>query len=434
MADSLHFGVIGGTIWGNRGAEAMIATCVGYIRQVWPTAHVYVFSYSPRRDRQIVSVPNVIVADARPLALVLRLMPFSMLCYLAARVGLKIPDRCLPREVAALRHCRLLLDVFGISFADGRAKFLPFNVLSVVPAMLLRVPVVKLSQALGPFRNPVNRILARVTLKRCAHIFARGSITASYLKGLPLRPEQFSVAGDLAFMYRDADSLSREGESEVAALLDQLTEARVGGSRVIGISPSSVVYLKARRYRFDYIALLASLIQRALADGDHVVVLPNATRQGSNSLRNNDLPVIELLRSYCSTRLLAADFRRIHWFQSDVNTHGIRAIIAGTDILVTSRFHAMVAALAVSTPPLVIGWSHKYDEVLLSFGSAAASFDIGALDVESMLRRFDDMRHNTLRDDLHARNALTQMRHSSARQLDFLASIIAADQRPQDRR
>ena len=194
------------------------------------------------------------------------------------------------------------------------------------------------------------------------------------------------------------------------------------------------MYLKARRNRFDYIALLATIIQRTLAVGDQVVVLPNATRQGSRSLRNNDLPVIELLRSHRSTRLSRADFRRVHWLQSDVNTRGIRAIIAGTDILVTSRFHAMIAALSVGTPPLVIGWSHKYDEVLQTFGSAAASFDIASLDAMSMLRRLEDMKRDTRPDALQSSDALTRMQHSSALQLNFITSTIEAAKSPAVRR
>lgn len=430
----MQIGVIGGSIWGNRGAEAMVATCVGHVRRTWPAARVCIFSYFPVRDRQIVSAPNVVIADARPLALVLRLVPFSILCHVAARMGLRIPDRCLPREVAELRRCRMLLDVFGISFADGRMKFLPFNVLSILPAFLLRVPVVKMSQAMGPFRNPLNRTLARAMLKRCAHVFARGDITASHLASLPLEAGQYSVAGDLAFLYRDADSLSREGESEVAALLDRVTEARDSGRRVTVISPSSVVYLKARRNRFNYINLLAMFVQRALADGDHVIVLPNATRQGSRALRNNDLPVIELLRSRCASLLPPAEFRRIHWFQSDVNTRGIRAIIAGTDILVTSRFHAMIAALSVGTPPLVIGWGHKYDEVLQPFRPAAASFDIGSLDAESMLRRFEDMRRETRPDGRHTDYPLARMERSSERQLTFISTAIDAARSPEVQR
>lgn len=426
----MQIGVIGGSIWGNRGAEAMVATCAGHIRRTWPTARVCIFSYFPARDSQILAAPNVVVVDARPLALVLRLVPFSVFASIAARMGLRIPDWCLPREVAELRRCRLLLDVFGISFADGRSKFLPFNVLSILPAFLLGVPVVKMSQAMGPFRNPLNRTLARATLKRCVHVFARGSITTSHLESLPLQAGRHSEAGDLAFLYRDRDSLSHEGESEVAALLERLAHARAGGSRVTGISPSSVVYEKARRRRFDYIGLLATLVHRALSGSDHVVVLPNATRQGSRSLRNNDLPVIEMLRLHCARRLPPADYRRIHWLQCDVNTRGIRAIIAGTDILVTSRFHAMIAALSVGTSPLVIGWSHKYDEVLQPFGPAAASFDIGSLDADSMLRRFADMRRDARPEGRQAGESLARMERSSERQLAFISSMIDSIRSP----
>ena len=429
----MQFGVIGGSILGNRGAEAMVATSVGHIHRTWPAARICIFSYFPARDRQIVSAPNVFVADARPMALVFRLVPFSILAGLAARMGIGISDRYLPREVTELRRCRMLLDVFGISFADGRTKFLPFNVLSILPAFLLRVPVVKMSQAMGPFRNPLNRVLARAMLKRCAHVFARGDITASYLSSLPLETGRHSVAGDLAFLFRDADSLSRESEAEVAVLLDRIAQARDGGGLVTGVSPSSVVYLKARRRRFDYIGLLATIIQRALANGGHVVVLPNATRQGSDSLRNNDLPVIELLRSHCAARLPPAEFRRIHWFQSDVNTRGIRAIIAGTDILVTSRFHAMIAALSVGTPPLVIGWSHKYDEVLRPFGTATASFDIASLDPDVMLSQFEEIKRNVRRDGRQVGHVLAQVQRSSARQLTFISATIGDAESARDR-
>jgi colanic acid/amylovoran biosynthesis protein len=45
-----------------------------------------------------------------------------------------------------------LIDLAGVSFIDGREKFLPFNILTILPAMLLGVPVVKFAQAMGPSR------------------------------------------------------------------------------------------------------------------------------------------------------------------------------------------------------------------------------------------------------------------------------------------
>ena len=68
-------------------------------------------------------------------------------------------------------------------------------------------------------------------------------------------------------------------------------------------------------------------------------------------------------------------------------------------MLLTSRFHAMISALAERTPLLVIGWSHKYAEVLAPFGLAdlALAYDdlTGAeaiLDrTEKLLARRDEL-------------------------------------------
>jgi len=38
-------GIIGGTIWGNRGAESMLVTTIGMLRQSQPDAQFVVFSY-----------------------------------------------------------------------------------------------------------------------------------------------------------------------------------------------------------------------------------------------------------------------------------------------------------------------------------------------------------------------------------------------------
>ena len=48
-------------------------------------------------------------------------------------------------------------------------------------------------------------------------------------------------------------------------------------------------------------------------------------------------------------------------------------------VLVTSRFHAMISGLATSTPTVVVGWSHKYREVLDDFGLSSLGLDSSAL-------------------------------------------------------
>ncbi len=48
----------------------------------------------------------------------------------------------------------------------------------------------------------------------------------------------------------------------------------------------------------------------------------------------------------------------------------LRRLVRVCDVVGVSRFHAMVGALAESVPVAVMGWSHKYAEVMDSFGLA----------------------------------------------------------------
>ena len=58
---------------------------------------------------------------------------------------------------------------------------------------------------------------------------------------------------------------------------------------------------------------------------------------------------------------------KIEWIDWDINTDGIQQIIQGANLVVTSRFHSMVSSLSLGVPVYVIGWGHKYLQVLKSF-------------------------------------------------------------------
>ena len=72
----------------------------------------------------------------------------------------------LPGPVRRLRACSALFDVSGISFHDGRLAIVAYNVFCIWPALLLGVPVLHLSQAMGPFRNRVNRAFGALVPRR----------------------------------------------------------------------------------------------------------------------------------------------------------------------------------------------------------------------------------------------------------------------------
>jgi colanic acid/amylovoran biosynthesis protein len=406
--------IIGGTIWGNRGAEAMLVTTVGEVRQRFPAAQVHIFSYLAKRDRSLLHDPSIEIHSSSPASLLFVQLPIALLCGLLKPLRIHLPDRLLPRSMRVLRASNVLLDISGIAFADEREKYLPFNVLIILPAMLLRIPVVKLSQALGPFERPVTRTISKLFLSRCQHIFARGKVTARHLEQLNLPQDKWELAADIAFLYRAEYSLSSENEVRVQALEAQLE--KLNTTPRIALIPSSLVYEKSLRQGQDYVEAFVKLI-RTLPTNDHFVLVPNATREGSGKPRNNDLFVIDLIHKQVAHHPDLKD--RIHLIDYDVNTAATRRILKHCDVVVTSRFHGMISALSLCKPLFVIGWSHKYLEVLDEFelGEYSADFSDTTVDIPARIQELLD-KHDAVATKI--RHKLETIRTSSQRQFDWL--------------
>jgi colanic acid/amylovoran biosynthesis protein len=413
------YGIIGGTLWGNRGAEAMVVTTIGRVRDRDPGAHFVLFSYMPERDRRLAEDPKVQVLDAGPRQVALVHFPFAVLCWLASLLRLSIPDAMLPSDVAVLRNCRVIFDVSGISFHDGRLAVVAYNVLCLWPAMMLKVPVVRLSQAMGPFRHPLNRLPARLVMTRSLQTYARGRLTADHLRGLNIPEARWTIAADVAFAYRDSDSITSENEDAVAAVLDRL-KARAGTDiDVVAVVPSSLVLKKSIENEVDYVGQMAQLIRHLQRRGLHVLVMPNATRSGVDTLRNNDIVVVNELRSRLTSAPNAVEEDTITFVDFDLNTASIRSLIKKCELVVTSRFHAMVAALALGVPPLVLGWSHKYEEVLEMFGLSDNAIDFSSAEGEIL-----PMVDRILDEAAAAREKLSAARHEVIRSAEAQFDVL----------
>lgn len=377
-AEAPRFSLIAATVWGNRGAEAMLETSVGRIRERYPDARFSVFSYYPEKDRALIRDKTVTVHSSTPAYLVLVLFPMSLLAALFARLGGRVP-RPFPRSVRELADSAALVDLAGVSFIDGREKFLPFNILTILPAMLLGTPVFKFAQALGPFKNPVNRFSARL-LRRCALVVPRGEVTLSHMESIAFPASLMHPAPDVAFLFEGEDALSAEGGTEAASIAEKAAELRTSGCKVVGLCPSAVLASKAVKEGWDYIGFMAAVADGLLADGHAVLLFPNATRAGSEKYRNNDLPVIAEI----ATRITCDDRDRILAVGGDMNAAAIRQVLEGCTCAAVSRFHAMVGALSIGVPVAVVGWSHKYLEVMKQFGLDEFVFDYSAHDPEAL--------------------------------------------------
>jgi polysaccharide pyruvyl transferase WcaK-like protein len=399
---------LGAAFSANKGAAAMMQSLLDDLPGRVPGTRVVAVSTHPAEDRLAYGRAgiDIEVVSQQPVEMALVQVPLAFLAG-ALRV-LHLPHRWLlrPPALRALAEADLVADLSGISFVDGRRfVVLVYNALVVWVPMLLGTPVVKCAQAMGPFETPVNKALARRTLPRLARICPRGPVTESYLRGLGLT--KLTPAGDMAFAMRVPD--------EVRAGLDaRLPEA------FVAVSPSQVVATYCEGRGVDYPGVMAELVDRLAEHGHRVVVLAHSAQAGRAANHMNDLPLCREIASRVARQ------ESLVLLDEDLLPTQLRAVIARADVLVTSRFHAMIAALAEHVPPVVVGWSHKYAEVLEPFelASTAISYEeLTSVDVvlERTLAALQD------RGEVVARiaKALPQVQEQALVSFEVLAEELA---------
>jgi polysaccharide pyruvyl transferase WcaK-like protein len=410
---------IGATLWGNRGAEAMLVTAIGKVREICPGVRCVIHSYMPGNDTRLCHDPSIEIVPATPAALVFLHFPFALIDRLLRYIKLKWPRTLMPHCVRLLAESDILIDIFGISYADGREKFLPFNVLSNLPAMLLNVPVIKLSQGMGPFKGFLTRIAAKYMLSGCNHVFARGLTTEKLVHELGIQ-DSVDVSADIAFLYNPDYSLTVENDDYIAGICRSVSSLKEQTDSVVMFSVSSVVYNKCRKRGIDYPGIISTCIQRLCEQGCGVVVLPNATRESLTTLRNNDIIVVNMIAGLLHDSVTD----NVICINHDINTSGIRGVMQLCDMVVASRFHAMVAAIALNKPVLVFGWGHKYEEVLTMAGIPGQAFDYKDLAGDTIIESIESL----LKDQQNLKNTMAQMlsqvKASAEKQFNWLKSYI----------
>jgi colanic acid/amylovoran biosynthesis protein len=353
-----RFATLGAAFSANRGAASMLQALLDNLPGRFSVLTTY-----PGDDRaeqldprvEIVSLTPVEVAFLWPVALVI-----------AALRVVHLPWRwaCLHPALRHLRDADVVIDVAGISFADGRGiPIVAYNALMTSLPLLLGRPTVKASQAMGPFKSPVNHVLAQLVLPRLDAVCARGAATEAHVATLGL--PNVTPAADLAFtMHMPDDAIVRNDRSTV------------------GIAPSAVVKGYCDDAGIDYIALMASVADHLLGAGHDVVVLPHSSRPRVTGGRMDDRPVTRAVHAASPDTRLVDD---------PLGPVELRGLIAGLDLLITSRFHAMISALATTTPVLVVGWSHKYAEVLDEIGLEGCVVDWRTADAAALATRADEL-------------------------------------------
>lgn len=375
--EGLKISIIGSALSGNKGAAAMLESSIQNISRAEPNVEFSLLSLYPKRDKGLNTFKKLKIINSKPLILGLVINPLALVYRLVP------PLRGFLKQNQGLRafvDADILLDQSGITFVDGRAKFLIYNIATILPAILVKTPVFKCAQALGPFNTTPNKQLARLLLPKVHTIISRGSATTRFLNNLGVR--NFVEGADYAFALEleNDDVMKYKKDSE----LDFLNIKQ----KFVGISPSVVVSKKLATKGVDYQKCISQFVDYLTEKDYHVLLVAHSAIEGSANLHNNDLPLCKDIYSRVANK------RMCHFIDHELESQKLRFVIGHCDYFVASRFHAMVSSLAMSVPTMVIGWSHKYKEVLEMFKLQSYAHSYEGLSSKKLISRFNILEKN----------------------------------------
>jgi polysaccharide pyruvyl transferase WcaK-like protein len=315
---------IKGTDFRNKGAELMLRSVVTEVGSWSPRPGLVVAAgMGPYRSRAELGLYQKVAAG--------RLL----------RAGLPDPYALLPDSVRGRYGIVVDREIDAIFDASGFAYSSQWGVRSTLRlAQAARQwrrtgkKAVLLPQALGPFDDPVMRDAFRTAVEQVDLVYARDDASYANVMELQVPAEKVRQAPDFTIPLKG----TLPGDVDL-------------GDRPAAIVPNLRVVDGGASDRKAYVALLSSSA-RALAQ---LGFTPFILVHDSGS----DAEIAAELATSIGTGL-----KQVH----REDPLELKGIIGACELLVGSRYHALVAALSQNVPSFAISWSHKYGALLNDYG------------------------------------------------------------------
>lgn len=402
--------IIGSALSGNKGAAAMLESAIQTITGKYSDAKFTLLSLYPEEDEAQNGYDNLVILNATPLRLVLNIIPLVVLYRLLPIRAFRSWLKRRSRAIKSLAEADVFLDQGGITFSDGRELFLIYNVASLLPAFIMGIPILKCAQALGPFRNPINRLVSKLALPRVRLIVARGQYSYENLQTLGLK--NIVLGADYAFSLSVQADIKNRLQNKLP--LEKLKD----GQMVVGVSPSVVLKKQCEKAGIDYVEIIIQFIHELQNKGYLVLLVPHSARENSLKQHNNDLPICRSIYDALE------DKENCVFHDGELGSEELRYLIGLCDMFVASRFHAMVSSLSMEVPTLVIGWSHKYAEVLKMFKLEKHAFKYKDLSLRKLESEFVSIEQNREHIKKMIHKYLPDVKRVSNEHVAFVEQIV----------
>jgi len=221
-----------------------------------------------------------------------------------------------------------VLDASGFAFGDrlGAKRTLRFAE-DVEVARRAGKKIVMLPQALGPFEIPeIRGAFARI-VNACDRVYARDPLSFEYARAAARNDERIHLAPDFTNLVECPPADWAENGRRACIVPNQRMIEHARDSKAAGLYlPMLNQCIAATRH--------AGLEPFVLVHGKDDIALAEALQQESRQL-------LEIIHESDPVR--------------------IKQVIGSSDLVIASRFHALVSALSQCVPAIGTSWSHKYE-------------------------------------------------------------------------
>lgn len=248
-----------------------------------------------------------------------------------------------PRGYFALAwRSDLVIDIGGgDSFADiyGSRRLNRMFALKYL-THLAGTPLVMAPQTIGPFRKPLSRMLARLSMRLCALVATRDAMSTAAAREMGVR-RGIVEASDVALRLPYDPPPARGAGAPVRAGLNVSGLLMAGG------------YTGQNQFglTMDYPALVRRLIAGLQARGAEVHLVPHVIVRAGPMQREDD---------YRASAALAAEFPGTVLAPAFESPSEAKTYIAALDFLAGARMHACIAAFSSGVPVVPMAYSRKF--------------------------------------------------------------------------
>lgn len=215
--------------------------------------------------------------------------------------------------------------------------------------------LVFMPQAWGPFEKSWVRLFTRLLLRGSELVCARDRLSYEYLvKARCVDAEKVLLFPDITFQFHASSSEVGEQILREAGLTDR-------SRPIIAMTPNMRIFGRTPGRGIDnvYLSKLTSVVEHFLRETScQILLIPHE----ASYQRADDPELCRMVLEQIRER------ERLFMLTGTESAADIKAVIGLSDFLVASRYHSLIAALSMRIPVAVIGWAHKYDELMREVG------------------------------------------------------------------